>query len=306
MIVSDEFVWLHFPKCAGHAVEQALRSVLRSAPDVAFDRPGDDTINWHDTLEDRRRRDPRLALGERTVVCGFRRLPHWMLSRVHYEASRPPYHCVTRAMLCRGEFFHQNGQVGKADAYVEHYGASKVDRWVRTEHLLEDFERAFGDMMGSRLARGALRRARRIVNGTRLNYMRRLDFYFTGEELAALYAANPLWAELERRLYGDILRIAEVDERPFYFVDWQLNFVTANPTALRTWGLSAEEVLGRHMLDVFPLARSSPPYEAHLLALRTKEEIRLKTVSPTYAEPVEIAIHPSQAGLKVSFERLKG
>ena len=130
MIVSDKFVWLHFPKCAGHAVEQALRSVLRSAPDVAFDRPGDDSINWHDTLEDRRRRDPGLALHERTVICGFRRLPHWMLSRVHYEASRPPYHCVTRAMLCRGEFFHQNGQVGKADAYIKHYGASKVDRWM--------------------------------------------------------------------------------------------------------------------------------------------------------------------------------
>jgi hypothetical protein len=207
MIVSADFIWLHFPKCAGHAVEHALRRALRGRRDVAFDKRLPHHPGWHDSVADRTKREVGFDPGGRAVICGFRRLPYWMLSRVHFEASRPPYLCATREMLCRGEFPQANGQVGRADQHALHYDSSGVDRWIRTEHLAEDFERHFGDIMGSRLAAAAVGKARKIVNGTRLNYIKSLDFYFTAAELDGLYAANPVWARIEREIYGDVLRL---------------------------------------------------------------------------------------------------
>lgn len=303
MIVGDKFVWLHFPKCAGHAVDQALKSVLRGRSDVAFDVA--DRIGWHDSLEERQRRDPGLLVADRTVICGFRRLPYWMLSRVHYEASRPPYLSATRAMLCRGEFFHQNGQIGKADDYALHYDA-RVERWIRTEHLAEDFERHFSDILGSHLARAALRKVARVVNGTRLNYIRALDYHFTPDELAGLYAANPSWAARERQLYGGLLELPQVEAERYYFLDRELRFVAASPMALRTWDKSAEEVIGKPLLAVFPLASGTEPYQAHLLALKTRQPVQFESISPSLARPVQVSLDPTPTGLKVSFELLAG
>jgi hypothetical protein len=300
VIIGKKFVWLHFPKCAGHTVEQALRSVLRRDREAAFDAP--DREGWHESLSARRSQEADAPCSGRTVICGFRRLPYWMLSRAHYEASRPPYHCVTRAMLCRGEFFHRNGLAGKADDYALYYGKSDVERWIRTEHLAEDFERAFGDALGSRFTRAAVHKLRRIVNGTRLNYIRNLDFHFTAAELDGLYAANPAWAARERQLYGDVLRLPERRFERSYFLDRRLRFVAASQFALDTWGKRADEVIGKHLLEVFPQAGDSAPYAAHLNALRTMRPLQLDTISPTFQEPVRLELRPSAAGLQVSFE----
>jgi hypothetical protein len=203
MIVGEDFVWMHFPKCAGHTIDRALQ-VLRGRRDVAFDVA---EAGWHDSIQDRADRRGGFDPAGKTIICGFRRLPHWLLSRVHYDASRPPYRMVSRQMLCQGQFYEEDGVVQSAEAYVKHYRPSRVDRWVRTEHLDEDFQRHFGDILDSQLARAAVRRLAKVFNGTRINYVRSLDFYFTSEELDGLYAANPTWAALEARLYGDVLRL---------------------------------------------------------------------------------------------------
>lgn len=206
MIVGSDFIWLHFPKCAGHAVERALRRGLRGRRDVIFDRRWPHHPGWHESVVDRQRHEHDFAKHDRTVICGFRRLPHWMLSRVHFEAARPPFRSPTREMLRRGEFFHQNGRIGTADQHAQHFSGSAVDRWIRTEYLAEDFERHFSDILGPR-AKLAVDRVTKVVNATRLNYIKALDFHFTAEDLQALYAANPVWTRIERELYGDVLRL---------------------------------------------------------------------------------------------------
>jgi hypothetical protein len=206
MIVASDFIWLHFPKCAGHAVERALRQALRGRRDVTFDRRWPHHPGWHESVTDREWHEQGFARHGRTVICGFRRLPHWMLSRVHFEASRPPYRTPTRDMLRRGEFFHQNGEVGGADQHAVHFGGSSVDRWIRTEHLAEDFERHFTDILGHR-AKLALGRVNKVVNATPLNYIKALEFHFTPGDLEALYKANPVWAGIERELYGSLLTL---------------------------------------------------------------------------------------------------
>lgn len=206
MIVGRAFVWVHFPKTGGHTVAAAIRAAAGPGEALTADRPGADDHRWHDSVADRlgteRSFDPR----GKVVISGIRRLPWWILSRVHYEAARPPHRCASRAMILRGEYFEQDGSVNRADAHVARLGSHPVDRWVRLEHLADDFVAQFESVLGPGVRRAA-RKLRKVVNPTALDYVKALDFHFTAEELAGLYAANPLWAEMERRVYGDILRL---------------------------------------------------------------------------------------------------
>jgi hypothetical protein len=205
MIVGRSFVWLHFPKTGGHTVAAAIRAAAVGREDVVFDREDADVEGWHDTLPQRVQRDRSFDPAGRTVISGFRRLPWWLLSRVHYEASKPPHHTASRAMLCRGEFYENNGRINHADAHAADFGAP-VDRWIRLEHLADDFVTHFEGLLGPRVHRAAAK-LRKVVNPTRLDYVKSLDFYFTPDELDGLYRANPAWAAMERQVYGDLLRL---------------------------------------------------------------------------------------------------
>jgi hypothetical protein len=195
---------MHFPKTAGHTVELALRAATRGRRDIVFDRRGVHDDRWHDCLEERQLRDRSFDPSGKVVIAGLRRLPWWILSRVHYEASRPPHRWATREMIQRGEFFEQSGEVGKADNHALMFARGKVNRWLRAEHLREDFVACFGDILGP-AALKASRKLDRRVNETRLRYVERLDFYFTRDELQRLYEANPIWAAVEREAYGNLL-----------------------------------------------------------------------------------------------------
>lgn len=199
MIQGPDFVWLHLPKCAGTALEAALKEIWQDSPGYRFDVQDPHNVIWHDDIVRRRRRDPEFDLGGRRIIANFRRLPSWLLSRVHYEAQRPPHHIVTREMLLRGDLFEQSGALNRADRYALYYNRPPVDCWIRTENLAEDAAKAFG--LDPEVLQAKLKRK----NVGALNYIKSLDFWFTKRELADLYAATPHWAELELRIYGSLL-----------------------------------------------------------------------------------------------------
>ena len=126
MIVGQSFVWLHFPKTGGHTVAAAIQAAGRGRGDLVFDDEQADADGWHDTLLHRMRRDRNFDPTGKLVVSGVRRLPWWLLSRVHYEAARAPFHCASREMLCRGEFNENNGQVNRADEQMGRFCAHPV------------------------------------------------------------------------------------------------------------------------------------------------------------------------------------
>jgi hypothetical protein len=206
MIVGQDFAWLHFMKTGGHAVELALRAALRGRRDVRFDERKPPYLGWHHSAAQRELDDPHFSAADKTIICGFRRLPMWLLSRVHYEASKPPHRHVTREMLCTGQYFENAGDLRLADTYLRDYISPPVDRWIRHEHLAQDFAAAFGDLLQKQLPR-ALRRLGMSVNATPMPYIKDPAFYFTAKELRGLYDANPRWAALEEQLYGDLIRV---------------------------------------------------------------------------------------------------
>lgn len=191
MIVGPDFVWLHFPKCAGTSVEKALAALYGNKPGYQFDEVGPTAqMIWHDTIAQRMKLDPSFDVGGRKIVACFRRLPTWILSRVHYEAAREPFHKATRDMIVSGRFYENDGFVNHADYYAGIYNTPPVDFWIRTERAAEDLARVL-DLPLDTIA--AL-----MPHENRTEHSDQLS----DDEIDRLYAACPKWAELEKRIYG--------------------------------------------------------------------------------------------------------
>src|SRR5690554_6555415 len=93
MIYNDDFVWLHFPKCAGTLVENIFDKYLNGLKNLHQDPVGltlDPGVSWHDSLEDRAERSKEFSLGDRDIVIPVRKLPSWLVSRYCFEVQRSP------------------------------------------------------------------------------------------------------------------------------------------------------------------------------------------------------------------------
>lgn len=201
MIMTRDFVWLHFPKCAGTEVAAVLEGLR--IPGAACDPIDPANVIWHHTIAQRQAYDPGFSVAGREIICCFRRLPNWLLSRVYFEFQRSGL-IPTREMFVRGQFYDINGVASNADYHAGGYSPG-VTRWIRTEHLVEDFVSAFSphvDLAGVDAAALFTRR-----NATAYPHVKRLEFYFTQAELDGLYATNPVWAGLEAAIYGGLARL---------------------------------------------------------------------------------------------------
>src|SRR5687768_15970151 len=124
MIYTKEFVWLHFPKCAGTKVEQLFKKYFYKREGLFQDAIGlanDPSIAWHDSIADREARDPGFSLGTRTVICSFRKLPFWLESRYNFEAQRSPDLSHRPDLLLEGKFLEADGFENQAYNYVNNY-----------------------------------------------------------------------------------------------------------------------------------------------------------------------------------------
>jgi hypothetical protein len=155
MIFSDDFVWLHFPKCAGTKIEHLFRTYYSDDKNFfqdIVDPQIDPRITWHDSISDREKRDPKFFLGNRVVICSFRKLPTWLESRYSFEVQRNPDFNHRPELLLEGKFLEQSGQENHADFYAqkylpEHILTSNRLRFVRTEHFESDFKHIFGEFI---------------------------------------------------------------------------------------------------------------------------------------------------------------
>jgi hypothetical protein len=213
MIIAPDWIWVHVPKCAGTETEAILQSVYARDRSVVFDPVGPGLpVIWHQTLAKRAAEDPGFSPGGRRVIGNIRRLPAWILSRVHFEIARSgPEAGVTRKQLVLGKYRTgaptaaqekaPNSRLSSADQALRGYLAEVTD-WVRTEELAEDLQRVFG------WTAAPPRPPEAKANKNRIPYVRDPAFWFSRRDLARMYAANPLWAALELRLYGDLLTVA--------------------------------------------------------------------------------------------------
>lgn len=208
MIVSEDWIWLHMPKCGGTTVEAVLHSQYDTAPGMMFDETGPGRLySVHDSIANRQAQCPEFDPAGRPVYAVIRRLPHWILSRVHFQLERSATGSpqVTRAQLCVGKYRQLPRRGGparlrSADQTVAKY-VDEVTEWMTLEALSADMLRVFGIDMS------AMKKEKTTKNVSPVGYVRDLNFWFRPKEIERLYEANPVWAALEERVYGNLLTL---------------------------------------------------------------------------------------------------
>jgi len=220
MIVGPDWIWLHFPKCAGSYAQVLLKQNFGEDNSVEFDKLDINNIIWHESITQRQARVPGFSTEGKRIVVIFRRLPDWMLSRVHYEASRPPHHLVSREQLCQGIFLTNSGIASRAEDEFNQFSNPIVDTWIRMEDVHKGFEQFFGKHLEpvkekakkgklyairDRILGGRPAQIKRRINENKFGYIRDHKFWFTKAELEELYHAAPNWAATEKRIYGELL-----------------------------------------------------------------------------------------------------
>ncbi len=208
MIYSEKFVWLHFPKCAGTKVEQLFRKYFSTQDRLVQDRVNaklDPTIAWHDSIDDREARDRGFVLGERIVICSFRRLPSWLESRYNFEAERSPHLAHRPELLLEGKFLEARGVESHADVYSKKYLPDRIlqsgkVRFLRTEYFESDFKRIFADFVDvSRIPDWEFKERLNSSKGCCLPARVRDQLY---DGRGTVYDKCPHWRSIDEIAYG--------------------------------------------------------------------------------------------------------
>ena len=200
MIIGERFVWLHFPKAGGTTTAAAMLKNFVQDRSIAFDPTGEGPPIWHDTVAQREERTGE-SLAGKSVLANIRRLPAYVVSKIHYTESLNPDIRHERKHLLTGRFMEADGTRNYADNLLKMYDSKNINHWMRTEYLKDDVPAVFGqylDMTGKDFSILSEK-----INST--DYSRDLAKWYSRREMARLYRKNPLWAKLERRVYGNLL-----------------------------------------------------------------------------------------------------
>jgi hypothetical protein len=84
-------------------------------------------------------------------------------------------------------------------------GRFRIDRWLRTEFLPEDFLRFVSELTEVSPEQRAAVTGLGPVNAQ--EYDHRLEPWFTPEQVRRMYGRNPAWAAIEAELYGGLVEL---------------------------------------------------------------------------------------------------
>jgi hypothetical protein len=193
MVIGRRFAWAHLPKTGGDATYCMLASV-----------PG--LIQFADPPHSNDKHLPFFAreaeVAGKLLCMNIRRLTAWALSGAQHKAAHgvhPEYRPLPL------ESFDQITSRTDADdllRWMTDHQRFRVDRWLRMEALEEDVLGLLSELGECTPAVRAGVSAVGQVNEGR--YPRELEQDFTDEQVRRLYALNPEWTAIERRLYGGL------------------------------------------------------------------------------------------------------
>ena len=82
------------------------------------------------------------------------------------------------------------------------HGSFPIDRWIRAEHLTQDFLRFIAEF--TVVSEEQARRVREIGPVNAEEYERRVEAWFSPGQIRTMYERNPEWARLEAEVYGGL------------------------------------------------------------------------------------------------------
>lgn len=196
MVIGERFAWAHLPKTGGSATLQ----LFKLFPALILQADFEDNNDKHTLFEAR----PAQVEGK-CLAMNIRRLPFWMLSRAQHVSRwgvYPEYKPIP--MASADELAESDHAEVRLDLYTTG-GRFPIDRWLRMEHLVDDFLSFISEFTEVTDERRAAAHALPMVNAH--DYDHDLASWFTPEQVDRMYDRNPTWEALEERLYGDRLRL---------------------------------------------------------------------------------------------------
>jgi hypothetical protein len=194
MVVSRRFVWAHLPKTGGDATAAMLQKVPRL---IVLADPANDNAK-HLPLDERRG-----SIAGKLLVANMRRLSTWAMSMARHRERFGSYpHYAPQGVEARASVAAESAADDLLELIV---GAYEIDVWLRQEQLEHDVVHFLRRIAGLTAEEEAAVRSVGRVNENRGRPQLRTpapERYFTPEQLDAVYANNPRWAAIERRVYG--------------------------------------------------------------------------------------------------------
>jgi hypothetical protein len=192
MVIGEKFAWAHLQKTGG----SATFAMFRLFPELIVFADDRDDPAKHSSFGSR---EDHVA--GKVRMCNLRRLPAYLLSWAVWQAR--PGNQVGRTAM---ESPHEISEYPRADrrlAHVTDDGRFPVERWLRMEHLSDDFLEFVSGLVDVGDERMKQVRETGAVNA--LDYDHEIRHWFSDAQIKRMYEVNPVWREIEERTYGDLL-----------------------------------------------------------------------------------------------------
>lgn len=194
MVIGERFAWGHLAKTAGDATLAMLAAV-----------PG--LVRFADPPDSNDKHLPFFAreaeVQGKLLVMNIRRLPAWAVSGAHHKAAHGVHPDYRPLPLETGDQISSRTDADDLLRWMTDHGRFAVDRWLRAEALENDVLALLAELgVGSAEVRECVLAVGRVNEGC---YERDLPRRFSAEQIRRLYALNPTWAGIERRVYGGLM-----------------------------------------------------------------------------------------------------
>jgi hypothetical protein len=194
MVIGKGFAWAHLPKTAGMATTR----LFKLFPDLLVFVDPEDTNDMHIPFSQR----PEQLRGK-LLAMNLRRLPVWVLSRAQHVARHGIYPDYEPIPMDPPEVLAQSSFPDSRIEIFTNRGRIEIDRWLRAESITDDFLTFISEFTD--VSAEQRRQVHDLGPVNTHDYDKDVRNWFAPEQIESLYAANPIWAALEREIYGDTL-----------------------------------------------------------------------------------------------------
>jgi hypothetical protein len=196
MIIGEEFAWAHLPKAGG----DTTHAMFGAVPRLVLHADPSDSNAKHTLFSERRD-----AIAGKSLFMNIRRLPTWMLSYCQYTSLNGLYPDFTPRPMFSPREMAESGIGDQHLSWFTDEGRLEIACFLRTEHLVADFMEVVSRFAALSDAERAAVEEIGVRNS--LDYDRDLRSWFTPDHLDRMYNANPVWARVEKNLYGEIVEL---------------------------------------------------------------------------------------------------
>jgi hypothetical protein len=192
MVIGERFAWAHLQKTGG----SATFAMFRLFPEL---------IEFADSVDDPEKHSSFGAredlIAGRIRACNVRRLPAYLLSWAVWQAR--PGNQVGRTAMESPQEIVEHPRADRRLAHITNDGRFGVERWLRMEHLADDFLDFISELTDVGEERRSQVREMRAINA--LDYDHEVRNWFSDAQIRRMYEVNPVWRDIEEKTYGDLL-----------------------------------------------------------------------------------------------------